>query len=109
MPLSPSSFLAAVASTACAIPSPASQTPPLKTNPGCDFVAILIPQGGIYWVRTDGLPAVAASTGGVALNAATEDYRIVYGQNAINKVRFIQGAGGTQMVVEYYLFRPINV
>ena len=81
----------------------------MKTTPGCDFVAILIPQGGIYWVRTDGQAAVAASTGGVALNAATEDYRIVYGQAAIRAIRFIQGAGGTNMVVEYYLFRPINV
>ena len=41
--------------------------------------------------------------------AATGDFRYVYGLNAINKVRFIQGAGGTQMVVEYYFFRTINI
>jgi hypothetical protein len=106
-PLSPSQFSTAAGSTALSIPNAATQSPPIRGYG--DYVAILIPQGGIYWVRTDGQAAVAASTGGVALNAATSDYRYVYGLVAMRNIRFIQGAGGTQMVVEYYFFRSINV
>jgi hypothetical protein len=106
-PLSPSQFSTAVASTGLSIPNAATQSPPIRGYG--DYVALLIPQGGIYWVRTDGTAAVAASTGAVALNAATNDYRIVYGLSAMKKIQFIQGAGGTTMVVEYYFFRSINV
>jgi hypothetical protein len=97
----------AAASTALSIPNAATQTPPIRGYG--DYVALLIPQGGIYWVRTDGSAAVAAATGGVALNAATNDYRVVYGLDAMKKIRFIQGAGGVGMVVEFYFFRSINV
>jgi hypothetical protein len=90
------------------IPNARTQSPPI-TGVGGEYVAILIPQGGIYWVRTDGGAAVAAATGGVALNASTNDYRIVYGLNAMKLIRFIQGVGGVGMVVEFYFFRTINV
>jgi hypothetical protein len=108
MPLAPSQFSVGAASTALTIPNAGTQSPPIK-GVGGEYVAILIPQGGIYWVRTDGTAAVAAATGGVALNASTNDYRIVYGLNAMKKIQFIQGVGGVGMVVEFYFFRTINV
>jgi hypothetical protein len=106
IPLSASQFLTAVASTALTIPSITAQSPPVKA-PGGDYVAILIPQGGTFFVRTDGQAAVATTVGGLQMNSASGDFRIVYGLMALRNIRVIAGTG-TGFSVEYYFYRVPN-
>jgi len=106
LPLAPTQFLVAAASTSLSVPNPAIQTPPVKNSGPMVVAAFLIPQGAAYWIRTDGAAAVASVTGGVKLSVG--DYRIVYGIPALTKVRVIQDAAGGALEVEYYLFRLVS-
>ena len=103
LPLAPTQFLVAAASSSLSIPNPATQTPPVKNTGPMLLCAFLIPQGAAYWIRTDGTAAVASATGGLKLNIG--DYRIVYGIPALRQIRVIQDAAGGALEVEYYLFR----
>ena len=76
--------------------------------PGLDYVAILIPQGGTYFMRTDGTAVTAVITGGIQLNSANGDFRVVYGLASLKQIRVIQGTGSA-IAIEYYYFRTINV
>lgn len=106
IPLSSSQFLTAVSSTALTIPTIAAQSPTVKA-PGGDYVAILIPQGGTFFIRTDGQAAVATTVGGIQMNSGTGDFRIIYGLLALRAVRVIAGTG-TGLAVEYYFYRSAN-
>jgi len=101
--MGPSEFIAGAASTALTIPSPLTQSPPVKTSGPMVTVGILIPQGAAYWIRTDGIAAVAGVT--TALKIAIGDYRIVYGVKALSQIRVIQDSSGGALAVEYYLYR----
>jgi hypothetical protein len=103
LPLSPSNFIVGAASTALTIPSPLTQTPPVKTSGNMIIVGFLFPQGAAYWMRTDGVAAVVGVTTALKLNIG--DYRIIYGFGALSKIRVIQDAGGGALTVEYYLYR----
>jgi hypothetical protein len=97
-------FIDSAASVALTVPVIASS--PSNTQPakGAVHVAILTAQGAAQWIRTDGVAAVAAVTGGVKLNVG--DFRLVYGIKTITSIRVIRDAAGGALAVEYYYFRP---
>lgn len=92
-------FVDASVSTALTIPA----LPAGDVAKGAIYVAILSATAQAVWLRTDGVDAVAAVTGGVKLVAG--DWRVIKGYSALKKVRFIRDAGSGALAVEYFYYR----
>lgn len=100
VPLSGSQFLDAAVSTGLTIPTIPAAVP----AKGCQYVAVIIAQAQIQWIRTDGNAAAANVGGGISMQPS--DFRVIYGQQALRAFRVIRGAPGGSLAVEFYYFRP---
>jgi len=90
-------YLDAAVSTALTIPATS------VIGKSC-YVAVLSAQVVGTWIRTDGQAVLASVSGGRLLPAG--DHEVVYGREAISKLRVFRDGAGGSLAVEYYVFRP---